>query len=244
MNNLVFTRLLYPKHLVIQTLISNIFAKNTDAAMHWCFELYNSEIEVYNILRNIANVYYSNCIGILPFIDKVFNNMDEPIQWGPAKIIEKKKREILAISTIIHNLCIRETKNKNSKLDKSPIRLLTKTQENQYCVFFTPRHKWYQYREHVIAIGKKYPIKNSCINQAINDNLLDAWRKYPEYYASKCPYWEKKIIEFDGVINHETKKIDFADDDMLEGFYEQFAYDSDEQPWEVIESVLGIRKSS
>ncbi len=221
MDNLVFTRFLYPKHLVIQTLISCIFEKKCEEALYWAFELYYSEIDVYPIFRNLSSNYYSNCVGLHGFIDKSYKNLDEPIRWGPEIIEDRKKREILAITSIVHNLCIRiPCKNsKNSKVDKRPIIMITKMPTNEY--------------DKVMPYKIRNPSKN-------NDGLLNAWRRHWEYYGARCPYWTKKIAEFGGVLNHETKRVVFPDDDSLEEFYDTYCFEPDEQSLEVISYILGI----
>jgi hypothetical protein len=50
-----------------------------------------------------------------------------------------------------------------------------------------------------------------------------------EYYAYSCPVWKTRMEEFQGFLNHETKRLEFPNDDLLEEFYDQYAYEPDEQ---------------
>jgi hypothetical protein len=50
-----------------------------------------------------------------------------------------------------------------------------------------------------------------------------------EYHAYLSPVWKKRMEEFQGFLNHETKRLDFPNDDLFEEFYEQYAYEPDEQ---------------
>lgn len=50
-----------------------------------------------------------------------------------------------------------------------------------------------------------------------------------EYYASFTPLWKKRIDEFKATINNNDKSIQFEDDEYLEGFYEIYGYELDEQ---------------
>jgi hypothetical protein len=50
-----------------------------------------------------------------------------------------------------------------------------------------------------------------------------------EYYAYLSPVWKKRMEEFQGFLNHETKRLEFPDDDLFEEFYDQYAYEPDEQ---------------
>ena len=53
------------------------------------------------------------------------------------------------------------------------------------------------------------------------------------YHAAFSPIWGARIKDFGGILNHETKKIDFPDDDILEEFCENYGYEPDEQKLEV-----------
>lgn len=50
-----------------------------------------------------------------------------------------------------------------------------------------------------------------------------------EYHAYLSPVWRKRMEEFQGFLNHETKRLEFPDDDLFEEFYDQYAYEPDEQ---------------
>jgi hypothetical protein len=63
------------------------------------------------------------------------------------------------------------------------------------------------------------------IKKAYYDNWL--------YYASFTPFWRERIMKYQGEIDMQNKKIIFKTDDDLEGFYEEFNYEPDEQKKEV-----------
>jgi|Laugresbdmm110sn_2_1035109.scaffolds.fasta_scaffold00068_9 hypothetical protein len=66
--------------------------------------------------------------------------------------------------------------------------------------------------------------------QRYSVNLYTAYNKDWEYYASFSPVWNERITKYNGTINHETKKIDFPDDDEdFDEFYNNFGYETDEQ---------------
>ena len=69
------------------------------------------------------------------------------------------------------------------------------------------------------------------------------------YYASFTPVWKKRIIAFNGFICHRDKKILFMEseavdeavkdaDDWLDEFYDQYGYEPDEQPSEVLAKTM------
>lgn len=69
-------------------------------------------------------------------------------------------------------------------------------------------------------------------------NLTEAYLRHWEYYASFSPIWQKRIQKHKGTINHETKRIEFPDDDHFEEFYDEFNYETDEQRTETQEKSI------
>jgi len=64
-------------------------------------------------------------------------------------------------------------------------------------------------------------------------NLHDAYMRHWEYYAAYSPVWFERIKKHKGTINHETKKIEFPDDDSFEEFYNEYNYETDELKMEI-----------
>lgn len=79
-------------------------------------------------------------------------------------------------------------------------------------------------------------------------DLKDAYFNHWEYYASFSPVWRDRIKKYNGVANHENKKIDFPDDDCFDEFYDAFNYETDEQKKETsnksIQNLTNQRKWS
>jgi hypothetical protein len=62
-----------------------------------------------------------------------------------------------------------------------------------------------------------------------------------EYYASFSPVWLQRIQKCKGKHNHETKRIEFPEDEEIdwpEEFYSQFGYEPDEQKREIQEKSI------
>ena len=62
-----------------------------------------------------------------------------------------------------------------------------------------------------------------------------------EYYASFSPVWLQRIQKCKGKHNHETKRIEFPEDEEIdwpEEFYSQFGYEPDEQKKEIQEKSI------
>ena len=69
-------------------------------------------------------------------------------------------------------------------------------------------------------------------------NIVEAYTKHWEYYASFSPVWQHRIQKCDGVIDHESKSIIFDDDDDMELFYVYYGLDTEEQPTHIREKSI------
>ena len=90
-------------------------------------------------------------------------------------------------------------------------------------------HKW---------VGA-FPIIRSDAGIEWNKVLWYHW----EYYARECPLWKGRFKEYGAVF--EDGKIVFANDDLLEEFYEKYGLEPDEQSRECQEkSLLSLEKKT
>lgn len=60
-------------------------------------------------------------------------------------------------------------------------------------------------------------------------DIKDAYYYHWDYYALGSPVWKKRVEAYKGQANHETKRLDFPDDDNFEDFYNKYNYEPDEQ---------------
>ena len=60
------------------------------------------------------------------------------------------------------------------------------------------------------------------------------------YYSSFSPLWLNRIKKYNGIIDYETKKVLFSDDEKEEEFYMQFNYEPDEQNTNIQEKSIKI----
>ena len=65
------------------------------------------------------------------------------------------------------------------------------------------------------------------------DSMIDMLRNNWEFYAYRTPLWKKRIDNFGGIVDEETKKIIFEDEEKLELFYESFGLEPDEQSLDI-----------
>lgn len=98
-----------------------------------------------------------------------------------------------------------------------------------------PNRRWFKIDDNIGSFDlKRYNIPNY---KTENYN----W----EYYASFTPLWKERMDEFKATINHVDKSIEFEDDDSLEGFYERYGYELDEQSKDTQDySMLEIEKKN
>lgn len=64
------------------------------------------------------------------------------------------------------------------------------------------------------------------------DFIKEQWFHW-EYYAMGSPLWSARLRQYCGIINHISKKIEFACEKNEEAFYDLYAYELDELPKEV-----------
>lgn len=77
------------------------------------------------------------------------------------------------------------------------------------------------------------------------DDIYDAYLNNWLYYASFSPVWKERILKYNGKINHESKTIEFEDDDTYELFCVNFNYEPDEQKNDVQnKSIQKIEKKT
>jgi hypothetical protein len=92
---------------------------------------------------------------------------------------------------------------------------------------------FYPYK--ILPIATKYGIDSESMLSLFHlsrDATIDIQRVFHYhwlYYTYNTPIWSNRLEEFEGTPNHETKDIDFEDDDDFDEFYDHFGYGPDEQ---------------
>lgn len=95
----------------------------------------------------------------------------------------------------------------------------------------------------ILPMATKFPIdENNYLSlfQLKREKLdiVDAYRSNWEYYASFSPLWQERIKLYNGIIEHDRRKVTFSDDDDLENFYENYGLEPDEQKKETQEKTI------
>jgi hypothetical protein len=101
-----------------------------------------------------------------------------------------------------------------------------------------PNKKNYQPYK-ILSLGCLYPIDKYnylslfSISRNYQKNPLNIYHYSWLYYSSFTPIWSKRILEYNGIINHESKTITFENYDDEENFYDNYGYEPDEQKIEI-----------
>jgi hypothetical protein len=77
----------------------------------------------------------------------------------------------------------------------------------------------------------KYHIRRDCCSE-IDLNPFNCKEKYKDnwlYYSRSTPFWNERIMEFNGIIDVLTKEVIFEDEEMEEEFQKKYDYEPDEQ---------------
>jgi hypothetical protein len=236
MDELVFTRYLYPKNDVKQSLLIALLQKNTKEALFWGYELFYSgfEEETFDYISNIYEYFYKSENPELE-----------------AKLFANGLTIDCLIGSIIMTLCMRqyqvahflkEFKQKEVPVTKNPplkFKFIVDFKESDLTIYKTtlPQENPRFYLPTVCAyqIRRNYNIffESAC------DDYTDAFRNNWLYYANDSPIWADRIREYGGVRNDEKKDIDFPDDEKYEQFYDKWGLEPDEQKKELQEKCIG-----
>jgi len=59
--------------------------------------------------------------------------------------------------------------------------------------------------------------------------MRDEYDYHWTYHAYLCPIWKTRMEACQGFLDHDLRRVAFPDDDLLEAFYDDYAYEPDEQ---------------
>jgi hypothetical protein len=237
MDQLVFTRYLYPKMDVKQSLLIALLERQSKEALFWAYELYYSgdEEDTFAYLKNIYESYYKS------------ENPDiEP------KLFAKGTQDDCLIGSIVLTMCSRKYQicdflRVYKAYDCSPIvhppskmKFIIAFKEADLKEYLTvlPEHektRFYLGRVCLYSIRRQY---NTLFETRCDDYTTPLCYHWL-YFASKSSIWLDRIEDFGGVQNHETMEIDFPNDDLLDAFYDNWGLVPDEQSKELHDKLIG-----
>lgn len=255
----VFTRYLYVVQDVFWSLLCCILKKEKEDAIFWAYELYYSGFshKVIHFLEFIYSEFHEhvNSPKVKRFLEKKIKELR----------IHSNKEWVLA--TIVATMSSRECDMegflvKYGEFERSytPIREKNKThiypiyQEKDIVPYKTVSdgvvskrdilslvctHSTYKDPEKLIASTHCEYLNNIITHPYSREELTHMFRYEWEYYSYFTPIWKTRGEQYGAVLNHNTKKLEFASDDIEELFYRKYGYEPDEQPLDVLGNCIG-----
>jgi hypothetical protein len=240
---LIFTRYLYPKIYVKQSLFLSLLDKKYDESLFWAYELYFSGFkdETYDYILEIYNhIYKSNYPNLQNFIENThkdwLKNNDQDWLIGSIVGTLSKCNYCLTefIKDYLHVICKLDHNIKTSN-KKTFIIHLSNEDIDKY------KTKYYSPIRHCLRIVCKYPIRVEC-NTIFKSDIRELRNHFYYnwlFYACQSPLWLDILHNYNGRVNIITKKIEFDDEKSEEEFYEKWNLEPDEQPLEIQNKIIG-----
>ena len=229
-NHFVFTRYLYNKTHVLESLEKSLLEGLYDESAFWGYELYFSgfETEVFQKCFEVISTYYSN----YKKLEKYLRRKEK--EWM-SSLETSKKDEVLAI--LIKNLCVR----KRDLTREEPKR-------EMYIVIDSAQIDCFRTRS-IKPVWKTLPtvcvyevrVPAEGVDEYEIGKQLEILRENWLFFASYSPVWKTRILENGGLIQYEEKKVVFENEDLFEQFYEKYGFEPEEQSLETQKRCLGIK---
>jgi len=225
MENLAFTRYLYSKIEVKQSLFMALIDKVLDEALFWTYELYYSgfEGETLEFLFSIyESIYEKENPQLRSYIETLSNNVADPCSAGSiiATLIRCQYHLADFVSLYLH-VKVKDT-------NKPPIKPIQ--------IRLNPSH--IQKYETILPVTRHY-LKHACkyatrkeMNQLFNNKMPSFREQYYykwEYFASRSPFWMRELEKCSATVNHATQLVEFPTGELAESFYETWKIEPDEQ---------------
>lgn len=244
-DEIAFTRYLYPKVFVKQSIMLALLEHNYDETMFWTYELYFSgfEDETYDfIFKLYRDIYrYDNNPKLIKFMETTRD------------VWYKNSLQYWLIGSIVATLCYC-----NYRLDKFvehyfKVHCSHIEQPPKKLVIIQLREqdiREYKINRHVdpprnyLGLVCKYPIRNNMNRLFMSDipDLHNKWYYNWEFYAGQSPLWQERFDDFHARINMKEQKVKFEDEDWKEAFYERWNLEPDEQSLNLQHIILGNKE--
>jgi len=263
----IFTRYLYITTDVHNTLtrclgitpyiFPNNATINREQVYFWLFELYCSGFEIETIewfewiLETYKNVLFR--IGIQPreikkhlgLVEKMRNKIENTKSHEKDNKIEQEKHVLLATifeGIIYFMTCFHKEKCSphifHIKIDYEDIECHIKTKQPNYSNEKTHPYRilannclWKTDKNHKDDL----PIERMTLYNSIVENENNQWL----YYCSFTPIWKKRILEHNGIINHDLQQIIFEKEESEDKFFSKYGYEPDND-LSIVERCIGV----
>ena len=237
--NPIFTRYLYFKNEVVNSLLWSMLEKQYDESLYWIYELYFSGFQEYSFSL-MYEFYLTYSQEIYPqydgFIDKLYqewklNKLDHTIIGTIVKLLVESSVSLTNMLRIRQNIKVDKPVD-DAEFDTPR---LTPAEIHKYNTLkLTKNMRNWSFLNQVAC---KYCVRRvTCDEMSISCPMVDAinfdnWL----YYASYTPIWNTRIKKYNGVIDHETKTVSIENEE----FYENYDYEPDEQSRELKKMLWG-----
>lgn len=170
---------------------------------------------------------YNKITSVLPFINPLTILLSRAIHWfvllkkrkvGKNLFVHTEPADIVMYETILADLTMQ---GNTSKYPLLPI-LQARNILSQAAIYSIDQYNY-------LSLFK---------SKRETNNIVNAYYKHWEYYASFTPLWQRRIKKCNGVIDHNSQSIIFEDEDDMEKFYIHYGLDAEEQPVRVQEKSI------
>ena len=242
---IVFTRYLYNKVEVKQSLFFSILDKQGYESMFWAYELYYSgfHVELLEYLLNIyKEVYYETNKKLSYFINNTLNEWsDYPERvWLLGSIVMTLSQRDYDINPFITNY-FKIKCHPKPRSESSLHKMIIRIKDDDIVSFKTLN---VPDAENVMKYVCRFRLRKEV--SALFDvdiphykTMLDYFEFNWLYYGYRSPIWRERIDDYGGILNHEKKEVVFEDEDAFEDFYQRWGYNPQEQSHDVRWNCIG-----
>jgi len=242
---IIFTRYLYNKVEVKQSLFFALLDKQGYESMFWAYELYYSGFHV-DLLEYILNiykeVYYETNKNLSYFINNTLNEWSEYPErvWLLGSIVMTLSQRDYDINSFITTYFKIRCYPKPPP-DTTKPKMIIRVRDEDIVSFKTLN---VPDAENVMKYVCRFRLRkevSALFDVDIPDYkiMFDYFELNWLYYGYRSPIWRDRIDDYGGEVNHEKKEIEFDDEDAFEDFYQRWGYNPQEQPLEVRWNCIG-----
>ena len=236
--NPIFTRYLYFKNEVVNSLLWSMLEKQYDESLYWIYELYFSGFQE-DSFSLMYEFYVMYCQEIYPqydgFIDKLYqewklNKTDHCIIGTILKLLIESNVSLTNMMRLRQGIKTDDVLIDDTVFDTTR---LTPVEIHKYNTLkLTKNMRNWSFLNRVAC---KYCVRRiTCEEMSISYPVVDTidfenWL----YYASNTPIWKQRILKYKGFIDHDTKTVTIENEE----FHDNYDYEPDEQSRELKEML-------
>jgi hypothetical protein len=266
LSEIILTRYLYNKPRVIESLEAAINTKEYELALYWAYEIYYSgfEDEIIQFLIAFVETRFTHHVKLCAYIRKKYNEYAQTYDVCKESGINDSlcilSKDPTIVATIIKNMLIKNyTKPETSKprfiaikkdqiekyntvepMQYIPLKIQEMSELNEIIDGAYPNSNLHRCKWKHLSIVCEKAVHTIQMTKKEEIGLLNIFRHNWIFYASRSPIWKMRILEYHGKIDGRKKTVEFENDDDLEGFYDTYDYEPDEQSIYIQKKCMGI----